>query len=51
MVEVLETLGIPLFLLGTVVLGYSFALRGMSRVGAVIAGTALLTFIPVVANA
>lgn len=46
MIEVLETLGIPLFLLGNILLGSSLALRDGVRVGAVVIGVTLLAFIP-----
>jgi hypothetical protein len=51
MIEVLETMGIPLFLLGCVAVGSSVPLRGVSRVLALGFGLCTLGAIQVIANA
>lgn len=51
MIEVLETLGIPVFLLGTILVGSSPVLQGFARYLALVVGIGLLLFIPGVVHA
>lgn len=51
MIEVLETLGIPLFLLGCVAVGSAVSLRGVSRALVLGFGLCALGVIQVIANA